>query len=334
MTSSQLVFLEFHVFSCKMQGLCQIPGKFPARSNAPGIPTRGELRPPLSQGQPGPSLGHCSVCSPVVGACHASSVSGRMRSRQQGFEFLKAPSQHFPPFFSLRLWASDPRCSGYFVSEEMFKPVQQRKAQWGKTMKITRFKEEMNDERMIWLKGICCSGNALKPGIIPYFSLDPLSLAESQAKRGHLLNTWWKRAWTKNEGSVVLGGEEGGRICKTHNPEKCPGTHLSRVPKFRCHGPSDSLVNIGTVKHDEWGMATQLHGHPFHRVCCMMQQDLGADERMLWAPNQLHGPVSLCFKKLPSSGKSQVHSRVYEMTVCIRKGENKNLCVFIFACIW
>lgn len=38
--------------------------------------------------------------------------------------------------------------------------------------------------------------------------------------------------------------------------------------------------------------------------------------------------VSLCFKKLPNSEKSQVYHSIYEMTFCIRKGESKYLLVF------
>lgn len=46
-------------------------------------------------------------------------------------------------------------------------------------------------------------------------------------------------------------------------------THLTSVPKFRCHGPCHGLIHVGTVENDEWGQAAQLHGDPLHSAGCV-----------------------------------------------------------------
>lgn len=56
-------------------------------------------------------------------------------------------------------------------------------------------------------------------------------------------------------------------------------THLPSIPKLRCHCSRNSLVHIGTVEDNEWGEAAQLHGDTFHRICCMVQQDLQGVQR-------------------------------------------------------
>lgn len=56
-------------------------------------------------------------------------------------------------------------------------------------MKITRFKEEMKEENNLIKRLLLFGKFSSKPGRkTPYLPSYPVSLAESQAKRGHSLN--------------------------------------------------------------------------------------------------------------------------------------------------
>ena len=57
-------------------------------------------------------------------------------------------------------------------------------------------------------------------------------------------------------------------------------THLPRTPELAVHGPSDSRVDIGTVKDDEGGIATQLQGHFLHCGGRLPQEDLKVEQNI------------------------------------------------------